>query len=760
MGLAGLLCLAAPLGDSETPLTRVGVLLGLAGILELLHSVRRADPADLRRGVGSASWTLVMALFVISAPFIAGAGMVLLIAGSFLIDAAGGIATAWRADSRPARVYAAAGALVDIAVVVVLLVLRHQSVTWLVAGAAGLRLLSTAWTMAATRVHAPGDVPATVFDNLELGDHPEAIALGEEVAAEESTRASGERRLILSFVAILFAIHIARMRADGSLIGFVAPAVAVIGDMVLASLIMLVGIIPASVLLRGSTRWAERRVWAWYLARSDQNRIGRAIARLWLKFRLRIGMRLREARYSVPAALKRSLVGGLPAAAIVAATVPVWGMSWFFDTENWASGIWNSWAESRADGWRAAMIPAVAGPEGITPATFALSPTGTDGDFSFVVIGDPGEGDVSQQVLRDQLLRVTATPLARFVVVSSDVVYPNGAMIDYEAKFWLQFKGIDKPVYAIPGNHDWYDALEGFNATFLQPDAARAAMAARVNADLKLSSTTEARIDSLINEAARLRSEYRVPTGFQRGPFFEIQTPRFALIALDTGVAKRLDDAQWAWLEGALARSRGKVTMALLGHPFFAGGADQTGHNEPFARLKQLLLDHHVAIVMAGDTHDLEYYAERRAPGTNGPDGEPVHHFVNGGGGAYLSFGTALQWPGAAPVESWAFYPGTRAVTDKINARTPAWKRPAWWWTTTFHAWPFSAEWLSGVFDYNVAPFFQSFMEVRVEPSAGRVRLLPYGIHGQLRWKDLTHSAAAAAGAGGDAPVEWVIPLR
>ena len=53
-------------------------------------------------------------------------------------------------------------------------------------------------------------------------------------------------------------------------------------------------------------------------------------------------------------------------------------------------------------------------------------------------------------------------------MLSSDVIYPSGAMKDYEAKFWLPFKGVDKPVYAIPGNHDWYDALEGFNATFLE----------------------------------------------------------------------------------------------------------------------------------------------------------------------------------------------------------------------------------------------------------------------------------------------------
>ena len=154
---------------------------------------------------------------------------------------------------------------------------------------------------------------------------------------------------------------------------------------------------------------------------------------------------------------------GLPFAAIIAATVPVWGMSWYFDTENWAAGIWNSWAESRTDTWRESMVRAVLASEGGSagPASFAVAPEGIGaGDFSFVVIGDTGEGDASQHVLRDQLLSVANSPDVRFVVVSSDVVYPTGAMRDYEAKFWLPFKGVTRPVYAIPGNHDWYDALE------------------------------------------------------------------------------------------------------------------------------------------------------------------------------------------------------------------------------------------------------------------------------------------------------------
>jgi hypothetical protein len=330
-------------------------------------------------------------------------------------------------------------------------------------------------------------------------------------------------------------------------------------------------------------------------------------------------------------------------------------------------------------------------------------------------------------------------------------------MMDYEAKFWLPFKGVTKPVFAIPGNHDWYDALEAFLATFLQPDAARAAMRARAEADLRLTSTTDTRIESLIKEAAVLRGEYDVPTGFQRGPFFEIQTDDFALVAVDTGIVKRIDPEERAWLESALERARGKFTMAVLGHPLYAKSYDMAADNPPFASIKKLLMDHGVTVVMAGDTHDFEYYAEPPANGRTAPQ-----FFVNGGGGAYLSLGTAFDWPAHPVTSEWAFYPSRDPLAQKIDMRTPWWKRPAWYWTTRFHAWPFSTEYLSALFDYNVAPFFQSFVEVRVERSTGRVRLMPYGIHGRLRWRDLSRSSVITTATSGNADdfAEWVVPLR
>ena len=90
----------------------------------------------------------------------------------------------------------------------------------------------------------------------------------------------------------------------------------------------------------------------------------------------------------------------------------------------------------------------------------------------------------------------------------------------------------------------------------LEPLAARAAIAARVDADLGLTSTNARRIDRLLSEAARLRSLYGVKVGTQRAMFFELQTADFALLAIDTGILRTVDEHQWAWIERALDRSQ------------------------------------------------------------------------------------------------------------------------------------------------------------------------------------------------------------
>ncbi len=465
----------------------------------------------------------------------------------------------------------------------------------------------------------------------------------------------------------------------------------------------------------------------------------------------------------------------------------MWGFNWFFNSESWAAGVWDRWAEARTDHWREKMIEAVTEAYAAVPPAqlFKVEPPDVAGsaDFSFLVIGDTGEGGSAQHSLRDQLLFLGERPDVKFLVVSSDVIYPSGALADYEPKFYLPFKGFTRPIYAIPGNHDWYDALEGFNANFLEADAARASMLARIETDGRLTTTTERHIDRFIDEARRLRQEYGVNTGLQRGPFFEIQTDRFALLAVDTGVVRGVDSKQWRWLKDALARSRGKFTMAILGHPLYAGGRYQGGVDvplagegsvlpsaplsaivggsndpEPFAAVHRLLKENGVEIVMAGDTHYLEHYVERYSVGQ---ETRSMYHFVNGGGGAYISIGTPLDWPRRPAVPDCAFFPRTDAVVKKLGETTPTWKMPLWYWANYLRGWPASAEALAGAFDYSRAPFFQSFVEVRVEGSRQRVRLIPHGANGPLHWRDFsTFGAIVPSGKTGDDLVEFVIPLR
>src|SRR5262249_46296246 len=152
------------------------------------------------------------------------------------------------------------------------------------------------------------------------------------------------------------------------------------------------------------------------------------------------------------------------------------------------------------------------------------------------------------------------------------------------------------------------------------------------------------------------------------------QTEDVALLAIDTGILRTVDARQWAWIERALGRSRGKFVMAIVGHPRFAGGHDTPsfaeGHDVSqssgtFVALYRMLANHNVRIAMAGDTHDFEYYREKIG---SGDAGRVMHHFVNGGGGAYLSIGTALDFPKEPAVDDWAFYPRTDSLRAKMDA--------------------------------------------------------------------------------------------
>jgi uncharacterized membrane protein HdeD (DUF308 family) len=774
----------------------VGQLLIVCGVLEMLETFRAQDDAGRRSAYTSGALSVLAGILLLAQPQLVLRGLTLFVGGSFFLDAISKTAAALRkrAAGSPWR-WLLAGGLINALLALVLVTRWPISGRGVVAILVGMRMLTAGWSMLLGREPKAAPVAEPIQGlhpdrRLRLSPHPALAAFAESLQAEETRQRWINAVWCWTFVVVFFAIHIGRMHVEWSFAGMLAPLVAAAGD-VATALIMAFGIfLPCRLIWRKLTRPVERRAWQRLLARGDAGQglgLTGSLSRAWLLARLRFSWRMAQARRSPRAALSWGLRVGLPATAILIAVNPIWGFSWFFNSESWTTGIWDRWAEARTDTWREKMVEAVREDyraKGVTEdLLFRVEPQGTAGtDFSFLVLGDTGEGGAAQHSLRDQYLFLGQRPDVKFLVISSDVIYPEGAMQDYEPNFYLPFKGFSKPIYAIPGNHDWYDALEAFAANFLEPDAARACMRARVEADNRWTTTTPRHIEAKIQEAARLRQEFGVSTGWQRGPFFEVQADRFALIAVDTGVLRRVDTDQWAWLKAALDRSRGKFIMAILGHPLYAGGRYQAGSDEPFAgewvaqedtpeiagyrpgaqtapfaAIHRLLREHQVEVVMAGDTHYFEYYQEPyEAAGAT----RTMHHFVNGGGGAYMSIGTPLDWPSEPAVPNCAFFPRKDFLIDKLNRETPAWKKPLWLWVKHFRAWPLTAESVAGAFVYSRAPYLQSFVEVRVENTQKQVRFIPHGASGPLRWRELdTFGAPMPAGKSGEDAVEFVVPM-
>jgi uncharacterized membrane protein HdeD (DUF308 family) len=626
----------------------------------------------------------------------------------------------------------------------------------------GLRMLASGWQTLAVPKRLGADVfsrPEDEHPNPALGlpAHPIIGFIHREAIAEARVRVPIDFYWSVIFVVVFFAIHVGRLDAEWTWLGMLSPAAATLGDVVAALVLAVVVLTPLELLWHRVTRPVERAAWDRMLQDRSPDaaqRWSERAIRWWAEHRLRRSVARDIENNTLHGAVRQMIRAGLPMTAVLIAVHPIWGFSWYFNSENWATAAWQKIAESRIDDWRGAMIEASLDARGIAsvtaPGAFEVAPAGIrEGDFSFIVVGDPGEGDPSQHALRDQLLLTARRDDVKFAVIASDVVYPVGAMKDYEPNFYLPLKGIEKPVFAIPGNHDWFNALDGFAANLMAPETARAAIEARVESDLSLSSTTPERIEDLIAAAARLRSLYRVPAGLQHAPFFELHAGDVSVLAIDTGIDRRLDRRQLEWLRAALDRSAGTFTIAILGHPFYAAGRSQLDDG-PFMEIYELLRSRGVRVMMAGDTHDFEYYRDDRS-----------HYFVNGGGGAYLSIGTSLDWPDRAALGDYAFYPPTAAVTAKLAAETPFWKWPAWWWVRRYGAWPFSVEALSAVFDFNRAPFFQSFVEVRVERSRNRVVFAVLGVDGPLRWRDLAIGGTVMPdGETPDDRAEIAVPLR
>ena len=141
--------------------------------------------------------------------------------------------------------------------------------------------------------------------------------------------------------AIFLAIHVMRTDAQWSFIGFISPVAALVGDAVVAILLAILLALPLRLAWRRLSRPIERAAWNRLHHMQEANLslsfAGKAI-KYWLERRMRLAIEMHEFRNSPNFALWRVLRIGLPLTAILIAVNSIWGFSWYFNSENWASG--------------------------------------------------------------------------------------------------------------------------------------------------------------------------------------------------------------------------------------------------------------------------------------------------------------------------------------------------------------------------------------------------------------------------------------
>lgn len=255
-------------------------------------------------------------------------------------------------------------------------------------------------------------------------------------------------------------------------------------------------------------------------------------------------------------------------------------------------------------------------------------------EVSFIVVGDTGEGDASQYaVVKPLLARGRDTD---FMVVCSDVIYPAGDAEDYDARFYRPYEDYPRPIYALPGNHDWYDGLVGF-------------MHHLCGAEVSSLPAAEGRPSSLKERLRRLlwrrpakRSPEELPVrkrnedgrrSGQRSPYFAIDTGPLLIVGIDTGMGGPIDREQGEWLR-RISREVDKPKILLTGKPLYVDGEHHPYPMEGGGTVDEIVRDpaHDYVAAIGGDIHNYQRYSV----GVSGRDA-PLHYIVSGGGGAYMS---------------------------------------------------------------------------------------------------------------------------
>ncbi|MER7501659.1 metallophosphoesterase [Nonomuraea pusilla] len=246
------------------------------------------------------------------------------------------------------------------------------------------------------------------------------------------------------------------------------------------------------------------------------------------------------------------------------------------------------------------------------------------GHFSFLLLGDTGEGDASQYAVVPGMLKAGRD--TSFAIIASDVVYPAGSGNEYGDKFFRPYKDYDAPVYAIPGNHDWYDGLSGFMRVFCdapglppKPDRGLRGLLWR-----RPDTIDEARLAA----ARELRGKPSQRAG-QPGSYWVVESESLLIVGVDTGIRNVIDKDQTAWLRRVSLDPRPKILVT--GKPIYVGNAYKPSELEEGGTIDDIVRDpaHRYVAAIGGDVHNYQRYPVKVGD-------RVIQYVVSGGGGAFM----------------------------------------------------------------------------------------------------------------------------
>jgi hypothetical protein len=224
---------------------------------------------------------------------------------------------------------------------------------------------------------------------------------------------------------------------------------------------------------------------------------------------------------------------------------------------------------------------------------------------------DVGDGFDSTYAVAYWLTRpnIGDTQRGKVLVFGGDEVYPTASRVEYERRLKAPYEAADPPagrepdrdLFAIPGNHDWYDSLVSFSRLF---------------------------------GGHRHFANWRAP---QCRSYFALELPhRWWLIGTDIQLNADIDAPQLNYFKKIAKRMSADDRVILCNaEPFWIQRhiyGDLAPHRYPERTNLDLLMENEelfrgrVRVVIAGDSHHYRHHAT----------GDGLHKIVAGGGGAFL----------------------------------------------------------------------------------------------------------------------------